>query len=257
MYLAAVEAMYTFAQVPWDREILTKSRITQAYSDVSITVENAQSAGAMDQLENSHVITGLYYGILVMIERSWWYEAIIDLKVHGTVVGYIIIVGPQQGTALNSTTAIPSANIAAARSLEARRPVTGRCLDPQDQSFQLDWVHQNEPSSEMVQEAVFTAVLSGLADAALYDPGALANEVNAMGTLVGQGSSAYRCNFHISVDPDDGYPGPLTYYLVTKTFRDVSSYIMPLASWYGEYDIDLYYLGELIAYAKVAKKISS
>lgn len=255
VYLVAVEAMYRFAQVPWDREILTQTRITQSHSDVSIIVKNTQSAGAIDQLENSHVISGLYRGIFMMIERSWWYEAIIGLDVHGTVVGHIIILGPQQGTALNSTAAIPSADIAAARSLEARRPVAGRCLDPEDPSFQLDWTHETESSSSMAQEAIYTAVLSGLADAALYDPGTLTNEVNAMGPIVGQGPSAYWCNFHISIDPYDGYPGPLTYYLVTKTFRDVADYIMPLANWYGEYDIDLYYQEKMIAYVEVAKKI--
>ena len=257
MYLVAVEAMYRFAQVPWDREILTQTRITQTYSDVSIIVRNAQSAGAIDQLENSHVITGLYQGVFVMTEQSLWYEAIIGLKVQGTVVGYITILGPQRGTALNSTAALPSADIAAARSLEARRPVGGRCLDPEDQSFQLDWTHGSEASSRMAQEAVYTAVISGLADAALYDPSTLTNEVNAMSPVIKQGPSAYRCNFHISIDPDDGYPGPLTYYLVTKTLRDVAGYIMPLANWYGEYDIDLYYQGKMIAYVEVAKRISN
>ncbi len=254
MYLVAVEAMYRFAQVPWDREILTETRITQTISNVAILVKNTQSAGAIDQLENSHLISGLYRGIFMMIQRSLWYEAIISLKVHGTVVGYISILGPQRGTALNSTAAIPSADIAAARSLEARRPIAGRSLDPEDPSFQLDWTHETELSSRMAQEVIYTAVLSGLADAALYDPNTLTNEVNAMNPVVGQGPSAYRCNFHISIDPDDGYPGPLTYYLVTKTFRDVAGYIMPLANWYGEYDIDLYYQGKRIAYVEVAKR---
>lgn len=190
VYLVAVEAMYKFAQVPWDREILTMTRITQTYSDVSIIVKNTQSARAIDQLENSHVISGLYRGIFMMIERSWWYDAIITLKVHGSIVGYISILGPQQGTALNSTAAIPSADIASARSLEARRPVSGRCLDPEDRYFQLDWTHETESSSIMSQEAIYTAVLSGLADAALYDPSSLTTEVNAMGPVVGQGISA-------------------------------------------------------------------
>ncbi|KAK0510999.1 hypothetical protein JMJ35_006551 [Cladonia borealis] len=255
VYLVAVEAMYTFAQVRYDKEILTQTRITQTFSDVSIIVENVQSAGAIDQLENSHVIEGLYRGIVMMIERSWWCEAIIGLNVHGTIVGYITILGPQQGAALNSTAAIPPAAIAAARSLEARSRVGGRCLDREDPFFQLDWTHETESSTGMAQEAIYTAVLSGLADAALHDPGSLTTEVNAMGPVVGQGPSAYRCDFHISIDPDDGYQGPLTYYLVTKTFRDVAGYIMTLANWYGEYTIDLYYQGQLIAYAEVAKII--
>ena len=255
VYLVAVEAMYTFAQVRYDKEILTQTRITQTFSDVSIIVKNVQSAGAIDQLENSHVIEGLYRGIFMMIERSWWCEATIGLNVHGTVVGYITILGPQQGAALNSTAAIPPAAIAAARSLEARRTVGGRCLDREDPFFQLDWTHETETSTRMEQEAIYTAVLSGLADAALYDPSSVTTEVNALGPVVGQGPSAYRCNFHISIDPHDGYPGPLTYYLVTKTFRDVAGYIMTLANWYGEYTVDLYYQGALIAYAEVAKII--
>ena len=253
VYLVAIEAMYIFAQVRYDQEILTQTRITQTFSDVSIIIKNAQSAGAIDQLENSHVIEGLYRGLFMMIERSWWYEASIGLNVHGTTVGYITILGLQQGAALNSTAAIPPAAIAAARSLEARRPVAGLFCDREDPHFQLDWMHEIETSTEMVQEAIYTAVLSGLADAALYDPSSLTNQVNALGPVVGQGPSAYRCNFHISIDPDDGFPGPLTYYLVTKTFRDVAGYIMTLANWYGEYDVDLYYQSASIAYAKVAK----
>ena len=253
VYLVAIEAMYIFAQVRYDQEILTQTRITQTFSDVSIIVKNAQSAGAIDQLENSHVIEGLYRGLFMMIERSWWYEASIGLNVHGTTVGYITILGLQQGATLNSTAAIPPAALAAARSLEARRPVRGQFYDREDPQFQLDWVHEIETSTEMVQEAIYIAVLSGLADAALYDPSSLINQVNALGPVVGQGPSAYRCNFHISIDPDDGFPGPLTYYLVTKTFRDVAGYIMTLANWYGEYDVDLYYQSASIAYAKVAK----
>ena len=255
VYLVAVEAMYIFAQVRYDLEILTETRITQTFSDVSIIVKNVQSAGAIDQLENSHVIEGLYRGIFMMIERSLWYEASIGLNVHGTVVGYITMLGPQQGAALNSTAAIPPAAIAAARSLEARRPSGGLFYDREDPHFQLDWTHEIETSTEMVEEAIYTAVLSGLADAALYDPSSLTTEVNALGPVVGEGPSAYRCNFHISIDPHDGFPGPLTYYLVTKTFRDVAGYIMPLAIWYGEYEIDLYYQVAPIAYAKVAKII--
>ena len=255
MYLVAVEAMYKFAQLPWDKEILTQTRITQTYSDVAIIVKNARLAGVMYQLENSHVVSGLYQGILIMIERFWWYEAIIGLKVHGTIVGYISILGPQQGTALNSTAAIPSADIAVTRSLEARRQVGGQCLDPEDRSFLLHWTHETETSSEMAQETIYTAVLSGLADAALHDPSTLTNQVNAMSAVVGQSPSDYSCNFHMSVDPGDGYPGPLTYYLVTKTFRDVAVYIIRLADWYGEYDIDLYYQGKRLAYVEVAKRI--
>ena len=191
-----------------------------------------------------------------MIERSLWYEATIGLNVHGTVVGHIIILGPQQGTALNSTAIIPSMDIATARSLGARRPVRGRCIDSEDRSMELDWKHDTESIGRMEEKAIYTAVLSGLADAALYDPSTSINEVNAMSAAVGQGPHNYWCNFHISVDADDGYPGPLTYYLVTKTFRDVASYIMPLANWYGEYNIDLYYRGKMNAYIEVAKRVS-
>ena len=208
----------------------------------------------MFQLQTSLVILGLYHGILMMIERSWWYEALIGLKVHGIVVGYISILAPQQGTALNGTAAIPLAEVAAARSLEGPTLVRGRYFEPEDRSFQLEWTHQTEPSSTMAQEAIYTAVLSGLADAAFYDPATLVSEVNAESVTVGPDPLDYWCNFRISIDPDDGYPGPLTYYLVTKTFRDVAGYIMPQAQWYGEYDIDLYYQQKLNAYVEITKR---
>lgn len=254
MYLVAIEAMYKFAQAPWYRAVSTQTRITQAYSDVTIDVRRLQGAGVIYQLANCHVILGLYSGILMMIEHSWWYDAVISLKVHGVVVGYISILGPQQGTALNGTAAIPTAEVAAARSLETPRVVRGRSFDPEDRSIQLEWTHQTEPSTNMAQEAIYTAVLGGLADAAVYDPATLISEVNATSATVGTGPSDYWCNFRISIDPDDGYPGPLTYYLVTKIFRDVAGYIMPEVQWFGEYDIELYYQQKLTAYVEVTKR---
>ena len=93
-----------------------------------------------------------------------------------------------------------------------------------------------------------------LADAAFYDPSTPVNEVNAESDPRGPDPLDYSCNFHISVDLDDGYPGPLTYYLVTKTFRDVAAYIMPQEQWYGEYEIDLYYRQKLNAYVEVTRR---
>lgn len=208
----------------------------------------------MFPLETSHVILGLYRGILMMIERSWWYEALVGLRVHGIIIGYISILAPQQGTALNGTAAIPPAEVAAARSLGGPSLVRGRYFDPEDRSFQLEWTHQTELSSIMAQEAIYTAVLSGLADAAFYDPATLVSEVNAESAAVRPRPLDYWCNFRISINPDDGYPGPLTYYLVTMTFRDAAGYVMPQARWYGEYDIDLYYQQKLNAYVEVTKR---
>ena len=250
MYFVAVEAMYKFAQFPWYRALSSQTRITQAYSDVTITV---RSTGAMFPMETSHVILGLHREILVMIERSWWYEALIGLRVHGIYVGYISIIAPQQGRALNSTAAIPTAEVAAARSVEVSRPVRGRFHDREDLSFRLEWTHQTEPSTLMAQRAIYTAVLSGLAEAAFYDPATVTSEVSAVTIAIGPYPLDHWCKFRISIDPDDGYLGPLTYYLVTKTFRDVAGYIMPQAQWYGEYDIDLYYEQKLTAYVEVTK----
>ena len=245
--------MYKFAQLAWHRAISTQTWITQAYSDVTIKITSTQSAGAIYQLENSHVILGLYRGIRMMIERSLWYNAVISLKVQGIVVGYISIAGPQQGSALNGTAAVSPAKAAAARSLEGPTLVRGQSFDPEDRAFQLEWTHQTEPSSMMAQEAIYTTVLRGLADAAFYDPATIVSEVNARSAAIGPGLLDYWCNFRISTDPDDGYPGPLTYYLVTKSFRDIAGYIMPQARWYGEYDIDLYYQQKLNAYVEVTK----
>lgn len=245
--------MYKLAQVAWHRAIETQTRITQAYSNVAIIITSTQSAGAIYQLENSHVILGLYRGILMMIALSWWYDTLISLKVHGIVVGYINIAGPQQRTAISGIAAVSPAKAAAARSLEGPSLLRGRSVDPEDRFFQLQWTHQTESSSIMAQEAIYTAVLSGLADAAFYDPGTFVSEVNAESEVVGPSSLDYWCNFRISTDPDDGYPGPLTYYLVTKTFRNVAGFIMPEAHWYGEYDLDLYYQQKLNAYVEVTK----
>ena len=251
VYLVAVEAMYKFAQVAWQRKVSTQIRVTQAYSDATIQVTNA---GTLYQLENSHLILGLYRGVLSMLARNEWYETVIILKVHGIIVGYISIAGPQRGTALNGTTAIPPEEVATARSLEGPFPRRGRFSDPEDRTLQLAWTHQTEPISRMVQDAIYTAVLRGLANAAFYDPATLVNEVNAESVHRGPDPLDYSCNFQISVDLDDGYPGPLTYYLVTKTFRDVAAYIMPQEQWYGEYEIDLYYRQKLNAYVEVTKR---
>lgn len=241
--------MYQFAQLPWDQEVIGETRISRGGSDVSVIVKSIQNARAMDQLEVSHVIVGLYWGILKMADVPNWSEAIINLNIVGVLIGTISILGPSLGTTLNGTMATNTPSVATVRSLEARAVIQGLYIDEEDPKFVLRWSHINEPSLRLEEKAIFTAVLGGLADAAVYSPGTEVNEFNAMSAGVGRGPPAYWCNFRISIGE-----GPLTYYLVTKALRDVAGYVMPSANWYGVYAMDLWYQGWQNSYIEVSKR---
>ena len=245
--------MYQYAQIPWHQEILSDNQVSRRGSDVTIVVTNTQGSLALHQLETSHVIVGLYRGILEMINRPEWFEGVIFLSVMGTAVGSISIFGVgTQGAALNSILTNDTANVATARSLGAQKTVRGQYTDAEDSEILFDWSYESAPFGMLEPRAIFTAVLGGLADAAFYDPELRVNEVNARSAGIGQGPRAYWCNFHLSTG--DGYGGPLTIHLVTKTFRDVVGYIMPAVNWYGEYEIDIWYQRKINAYASITKK---
>ena len=252
MYLVAVEAMYQFAQREWGEEVLGQTTIFRPGSNVEIIVKNTQRALDFDQLEVSHVIIGLYRGVLQMVNHPDWFEGVITMTVEGDQVGTMTIQTMHAGVDLNSNTATnaTTGNFATARSLNARALVRGQYTDPHHHQFQLNWEYNSPPYGLMDQKIIFTAVLGGLADAAVHSPHESVLQINAISTGVGEGPPAYWCAFRIGIDYDRI---PMTYSLVTRTLRDAAGYLMVEQNRFGDMSLDVLYGGRNIAYALVSK----
>ena len=150
--------MYQSAQHEWGEEVLGQTTVFRPSSNVEIIVKNTPRALNFDQLEVSHVIIGLYRGVLQMVNHPDWFEGVITITVEGDQVGTMTIQTMHAGVDLNSTTATnaTTGNFATARSLNARALVRGQYTDPHHHHFQLNWEYNSPPYGLMDQKIIFT-----------------------------------------------------------------------------------------------------
>ena len=244
--------MYGFAQHEWGDEVLGQTTIFRPGSTVEIIVRSTQPALDFDQLEISHVVVGLYRGVLQMVNRAGWFEGVIIMTLAGRQVGTMTIQKMHAGNSLDSNLSLDASaeKAATARSLKGRAIVQGSYTDAQDRRFQLKWEYGDSPFGLMDQKTIFTAVLGGLADAAVHSPQDSILQINAVGASAGEGPSAYRCVFRIGISI--GQP-PMMYALVTRTLRDIAGYLMVEQDRFGDLNTDILYDGRKVAHALVSK----
>ena len=190
-----------------------------------------------------------------MVNNPEWFEGIITITVHGVRVGTMTIRQMQPAVSSENSTSASSApgDATTARSLNARALVRGQFTDPDDARVEFKWSYDDAPYGLLDQKPIFAAVLGGLASTAIYSPYDSIRQIKTVSADAGESPSSYWCAFYVGVEK--GHV-PMTYTLVTRTWRDVAGYLMNEQNRFGALILDVLVSGTKVGYGLVSEKRS-
>lgn len=113
VFLNALYMLYRLSYKRWHSPWLDEPSFSIPGQGIEISVQRVEPTQATSQLEVSHVLLGLYQGVLAMSAQITFFEALITIRVQGHSVGKILILSKlsaeREDLAINTTTIPPSA----------------------------------------------------------------------------------------------------------------------------------------------------
>lgn len=242
VHVVAIGSMYVFAQEPWDFEVDGATAFEPGYN-VIIVSNNQQPAGAPLRLKTSHVILGLYEGLMTMLGHNRFCELSVTLSIHQRQVGelsmraeHVPIEAAADSTIIGTSLDAISPVITATDDSNA---LQRQYTDPSDPKFKMIYQFHG---SRIPSKNIFTAALNGLANAAVFDPKSPCDRLKAVSENSG-------CLIQIS--KLDGQS--MDYAQATKALKWMTSTIPILEKTFGEMNAQLVYDGQRIADGYILK----
>ncbi len=238
--------MYGWAQNPWDSETDGGTAFKDGYN-VIIVMEPHQPVGAPLQLKVSHVVLGLYEGIITMLQQNRFCDLSVTLSVFQRAVGTLGMKAKNLRIGSNASSMAGGVDLDAAfltlGTTSNSNVLEGEYTDPTDAKLKLIYSFHG---TRIPSKDILTAALGGLADAAVFDSQSPCGRIKAV-------SESFGCIIYIGIVMGQS----MTYAQATKALKWMSSTIPVREKNFGEMNVQLEYDGQKIAEGYISKGIAA
>lgn len=243
VYVVAIECMYQWAQDPWDSETDGGTAYEDGYN--VIIVANTDFPVGPLQLKVSHVVLGLYEGLMEMLQQKKSCEVSVTLSLYQRQVGILSMKANNPSIGSNSSSEAGFVDIdailPASRVNNSSNVLQGEYTDPTDAKLKMIYSYHG---SRIPSKDIFTAALNGLVNAAVFDPTSPCQLLKAI-------SESASCVIYIGTIAGQS----MTYAQATKALKWMSSTIPIHERNFGEMNVQLMYDGQKIAEGYILKGI--
>ena len=181
VHLMAIEAMANFCDDEWNSIVTGDGGAMNRRLGVGIMFVDMAPKRSSAPLRLSHVLLGLYHGIVAMTERNKYQELTVGLKFKGQLLG-IVRITDNIKSAISMYPSWNSSHISivdrSPRSLEIRE--TGKVIDPNPRFGQLT-IKWDLDGRTMRASEIFTAILDAMVSTATERPNAYRSYVYGVG----------------------------------------------------------------------------
>lgn len=182
VHLMAIEAMANFCDDEWDSIVTGDGGAMNRRLGVGIMFMDMTPKGSPVPLRLSHVLLGLYHGIVAMTERNRYQELTIGLEYKGQLMGFVRITNNLRST-ISMHRSRNSSHVTivdrSPNSLEIRE--AGKIVDSNPRFGQLT-IQWDLEGRTMLASEIFTSILDAMVTTATEKPNAYRSHVYGVGS---------------------------------------------------------------------------
>lgn len=241
--VVAIECMYNWVQDQWD-SVTDGGNAYEDIYDVIIVADNSPQETTALQLKVSHIVLGLYEGLMDMLRANAYCELSVTLFLHQRPVGDLSMKVNNLQLGFNESAMVNGdeyyAALQGASSTNSSNILQGEYVDPTDPKLKISYTFHGRRISS---KDIFTAALDGLANAAVFD--AISHCKVLAGVTESTGCAIFVGAFQDQI---------MTYAQATKALKWMSSVIPVKEKNFGEMNVALLYDGQQIAGGYILKR---